>query len=106
MKNATNFRVQFKRNKEIYEKQLIEHVEDTHPVTLSNIEKLIDKACEKRQRYVEIGLDNETRDVFNVIMKFPEIVSYLRVKGFTIENKCIIKEGDRFWKRNYYVISY
>ena len=110
MKNATSFRVQFKRNKEIYEKQLIEHVENTHPVTLSTIEKLMDNACEKRKRYVEIGLDDETAGIFNVMDKFTEIASYLKVKGFTVEIKSIVNASG-FWnmkltEKNYYVISW
>ena len=111
MKNATNFRVQFKRNKEIYEKQLIEHVENTHPVTLSTIENLMDKACEKRKRYVEIGFDDETVSIFNIMVKFTEIVSYLKAKGFTVEYKSIIEDVGGFWniklnEKNYYVISW
>ena len=110
MKNATDFRVQFKRNKEIYEKQLIEYVENTHPVTLSAIEKLMDNACEKRKRYVEIGLDDETVSIFNIMVKFNDIVSYLKAKGFTVEIKSIVNVSG-FWnmkltERNYYVISW
>lgn len=111
MKDATNFRVQFKRNKEIYEEQLIEHVENTHPVTLSTIEKLMDNACEKRKRYVEIGLDDETVSIFNIMVKFTEIVSYLKAKGFIVEYKSIIEDVGGFWsmklsEKNYYVISW
>ena len=111
MKHATYFRVQFKRNKEIYEEQLIEHVENTHPVTLSTIEKLMDNACEKRKRYVEIGLDDETTSIFNIMDKFTEIISYLKVKGFAVEYKSFIEEVGGFWNmkvivKNYYVISW
>lgn len=111
MKNATNFRVQFKRNKEIYEEQLIEHVENTHRVTLSTIEKLMDNACEKRKRYVEIGLDDETASIFNIMVKFSEIVSYLKAKGFNVEYKSIIEDVGGFWsmkliEKKYYVISW
>ena len=109
MKNATNFRVQYKRNKEAYEEQLIEHVEKTHPVTLSTIEKLMDNACEKRKRYVEIGLDDETVSIFNIMDKCTEIISYLKAKGFAVEYKSFIEEVSGFWNmkvivKNYYVL--
>ena len=111
MKHTTDFRVQYKRNKEIYEKQLIEHVENTHPITLSTIEKLMDNACEKRKRYVEIGLDDETASIFNIMDKFTEIVSYLKAKGFAVEYKSFIEDVSGFFnmkliERNYYVISW